>query len=100
MTTPLVDSLSFGVYSCTVTDDNGCSVISQNFVVHQPPTISTTLSITNITCNSQNDGTVSATAAGSTSPYQYYCFDEFDNLIDSGQTIGGLSTGKLLFTCC
>ena len=36
MTTPFVDSLSFGVYSCTVTDDNGCSVISQNFVVHQP----------------------------------------------------------------
>ena len=94
MTTPFVDSLSFGVYSCTVTDDNGCSVISQNFVVHQPLTISTTLSITNITCNSQNDGTVSATAAGGNSPYQYYCFDEFDNLIDSGQTIGGLSIGN------
>lgn len=61
--------LAAGVYTVTVTDDNGC--IQQSTVtITEPSAITTTLIATLDSC-AYNVGTVTVNAAGGTSPYDY-----------------------------
>jgi hypothetical protein len=69
-TNTVVTGLCGGVYTCTVTDANGCS--SQTFVTitnqQNPPTLTTNSQ--NPTCSNCN-GIVNAAASGGQSPYSY-----------------------------
>jgi hypothetical protein len=62
-----------GTYSVTVKDANGCEKALSNIVVTQPAAaLGTVISVTDLTCNGGvNNGKITVTASGGTSPYQY-----------------------------
>lgn len=58
--------LAPGVYTCTVTDANGC-VATVDTVLSEPDTLIGSISGgTNVSCNGGSDGSITATAAGGT----------------------------------
>lgn len=57
-TTQDVSGLGAGTYSVTVTDNNGCSA-TETFTVTEPSVISTTASITEVSCNSADSVVIS-----------------------------------------
>lgn len=67
---PSVNSLCVGTYTCNVTDANGCTV-SASFQITEPPALTATSSQTNLTCNGVCAGVASVTPAGGTPPYYY-----------------------------
>ncbi|MCS6934874.1 MAG: gliding motility-associated C-terminal domain-containing protein [Chitinophagales bacterium] len=69
-TTQNLSNLSPGNYSLTVTDANGCST-SASVAIVQPQQLNATATITHVTCNGMNNGSVSATVNGGTGPFTY-----------------------------
>jgi len=67
---PGVVGLSAGNYSVTVTDNNGC-IGSATVAITEPVALTTTISSTNITCNSFCDGVATLAASGGTGAYTY-----------------------------
>jgi len=64
------NNLSLGAYSVTVTDANGCSETAGVTVINSnAPAIAVTSS--DVSCNGGNDGSVTVTVTGGTSPYSY-----------------------------
>ncbi|MGD1848913.1 MAG: T9SS type A sorting domain-containing protein [Salibacteraceae bacterium] len=63
------NNLSAGIYTVTVTDQNGCT--KSNSVLLGSLPLSTTVNITNITCNGFGDGMAMAAPVGGTAPYTY-----------------------------
>ncbi len=62
--------LTAGTYTVNITDANGC-VGSSFITITQPIVLTISLTATNISCFGNNDGTISATSGGGTSPYKY-----------------------------
>jgi gliding motility-associated-like protein len=61
-----------GNYAVTVTDDNGCSVISSNFnMVYPPAIIIGDESSTPLACDGVNDGEITISASGGTGTLTY-----------------------------
>lgn len=54
-----------GTYSVVVTDANGCTANASTSISY-PTALSTSLSLTNVTCNGGNDGAINLTASGGT----------------------------------
>ena len=65
-----LSNLSPGIYSVTVSDQNGCSG-SFSAEIRQPTPLVVTVSPTPILCNGQTTGAVSAVVLGGTAPYSY-----------------------------
>lgn len=87
-----VFSLAPGTYTCIVRDANGCSS-TNSYTITQPTAITLTESHSNPSSLTNNDGTISVTATGGTSPYTY----QWSN----GETtadITGLSSGSYTVT--
>ncbi|MDP4282270.1 MAG: SprB repeat-containing protein, partial [Bacteroidota bacterium] len=61
--------LALGSHTVWVKDANNCEN-SSSITVNQPPVVTLSLAKTDIKCNGGNDGTVTATFGGGTSPYQ------------------------------
>jgi gliding motility-associated-like protein len=57
-------------YTVTVTDANNCTA-EMDFTVESPTVLSGSLSPTNVSCNSGQDGTINAVIFGGTGPYSY-----------------------------
>jgi gliding motility-associated-like protein len=62
-------SLVAGTYTCTISDDNMCS-ITQSFTIIEPNAIVVTLTETDAHCN-QADGSANSTTVGGTGAYSY-----------------------------
>lgn len=62
--------LSGGLYMVTVTDANGCVQVP-SIIINEPSPLTLNLVATDITCNGDADGTVTATFGGGTSPYGF-----------------------------
>jgi len=62
--------LSAGVYSCTITDANSCT-ITKNFTITQPTAISASTSQTNVACNGGSNGSASVSVSGGAGAYTY-----------------------------
>lgn len=60
--------LAAGTYTCTVTDDNGCSQTLPVTVNPTPGGIAAISSFTNISCNGANNGTATVTMGGTVTP--------------------------------
>lgn len=63
-------NLCAGNYTVTVTDANGCSVITP-IVITSPGLLNSTITQTDITCNGGNIGAIDLTVTDGTSPYSY-----------------------------
>jgi hypothetical protein len=60
-----------GIYTGTITDDNGCVFTSPQIPISEPSAISVTVVADNVSCNGANDGSVDVTVTGGTSGYTY-----------------------------
>jgi hypothetical protein len=86
-TTPNINNIAAGNYTLTIRDANGCTT-SATTTVTEPEALQVQLSGTDVHCANGNDGTVSSSAQGGTSPYSYLWSNG-----NTSQGIGGLTTG-------
>ncbi len=70
-TTAAISNLTAGVYNVTVQDALGC-FSNLSYILTQPLTpITSTSSITNVSCNNGTNGSINVTVNGGISPYTY-----------------------------
>ncbi|MFN8152873.1 MAG: PKD domain-containing protein [Bacteroidia bacterium] len=69
-TTATASSLQAGTYTCTVTDAGGCTAVA-SAVVTEPSAISATISVVDVTCFGQANGSAAITPSGGTGGYTY-----------------------------
>ena len=96
-TTEDISGLSAGIYIVTVTDANGCEVISE-ITLSEPVELaseitSPTLNGYNISCNGLEDGSLDLIVSGGIEPYLYLW-----NTGDATEVITGLGAGVYLIT--
>lgn len=84
------DSLVAGVYSVTVTDANGCTIVD-SVTLSEPATLSVSVTGNNVNCNGGIDGDATATASGGTSPYSYIWSDASTSEMNSSLAAGAYS---------
>ncbi|MBL7894748.1 MAG: gliding motility-associated C-terminal domain-containing protein [Bacteroidia bacterium] len=86
-------NLQAGVYTATVTDNNGC-ISSTSVTITQPPALTVTASGTNPLCFNATNGTANAGVLGGTAGYNYAW-------VPSGSTVSnptGLGPGNHIVT--
>ena len=86
-----LSNLSSGTYVCTITDGNTCSVVTQVITINEP---TTGLAISNIagvnaSCSDSNDGSISLSLSGGTTPYTYDWSND-----ETTEDIMGLESGN------
>lgn len=65
-----VSGLGQGTYQVEVTDANGCSILA-DFTVSGPSALVSTGTVTNITCNGADNGSIDVEVSGGTLPYNF-----------------------------
>ena len=91
--TEIIDNLPAGTYTVTITNDATCKD-STPILLEEPIPISTTLDLTNPTCDVATNGAIMVTAAGGVlDPNGTYEFD-FGNGFSSNNTQGNLGFGN------
>lgn len=88
-TTATASSLSFGTYSVTVTDNNGCTSNSTTPLINEPDSLILNIVTLPVSCYNGNDGSASATAHGGTPGYSY----SWSPSGSTGTNISGISAG-------
>ncbi|MDX2171847.1 MAG: gliding motility-associated C-terminal domain-containing protein [Bacteroidota bacterium] len=68
-TTSIASGLAAGLYSCQVTDANGC-ISTKTVSITQPSSVTINTSTITASCN-QSNGSISSTVTGGTGPYTY-----------------------------
>jgi gliding motility-associated-like protein len=68
--TQTIDDLNSGIYGITITDANGCEIIDSSFVSGPPP-ITATVSIEDVSCFGERDGSIILDLQGGTPPYLF-----------------------------
>jgi len=93
-TTQTATGLSFGIYTVTVTDANGC-IIYASVVVNEPRCLSFTgsVSMDDVLCFGETTGSATVTLSGGTGPYTY---NWNDPLNQTGPVASGLGAGTYL----
>ncbi len=70
-TTQNLSGIPAGNYTCTITDSNGTTVVSDNFVITQPDAIDADAQVTDESEAGANDGAINLTVSGGTPSYEY-----------------------------
>ena len=83
--------MSPNTYGVTVTDQNGCTAVG-TIAITQPNVLSFTTTSTNVLCNGGTTGTITVTASGGTTPYQYSRTN--GNTYQGGNLFTGLAIGN------
>ena len=91
-TTSIINNITAGTYSVTVTDAEGCTATDE-VTVDGSVDISVSTSVTNNPCFGDNNGTATASVSGTSGPVTYM-WSNGGNL----QTISGLATGTYFVT--
>ncbi len=77
VTTPyILDRTLKGDWNIIVTDQNGCTATAQAVINAPEPLTCDVMTIGNISCPGQDDGTTTAVAIGGTAPYTFTLFDQ------------------------
>jgi hypothetical protein len=84
-TTPNLENVLPGIYSVTITDQNGCQ-ITENITLTAPPYLDATAVVTPPVCYNGNDGRIEVTVLNGTAPYTY--------LWDTGATAPAINNLK------
>ncbi len=90
-TSQTATGLSAGTYNCTVTSDIGCSGTVTVTINTIPAMVVSAATISDVTCNSGSDGTISVSVAQGTGtpPFSY----SWDNSSSTTNTASDLSAG-------
>jgi hypothetical protein len=91
--TPLLNNLSPGTYTVTITDANACTTLRTASVSGFNCTLSTQLNATNSTCFGANNGTAQALQLGGNAPFNYHW-----NTGDTTSSVQNLSPGTYTVT--
>jgi hypothetical protein len=93
-TTQDFSGLAAGDYTGTITDENGCELVA-TVTVGEPAAIFEALppTVTDVTCNGEEDGEITATVQGGTLPYTITW-----NTGATGETISDLAPGTYFYT--
>ena len=92
--TPTVTDLCKGLYSVTVTDANGCTIVIDSIEVTEPtPMFNNNMMVNNITCNGLSNGSIDLDIFGGQMPYTY----AWDNG-DTTEMISDLDAGSYSVT--
>lgn len=93
MTSSLIENLGSGIYTCTVTDANGCTKTKSDTVVTSNPLIIEETTSIMETCDLQN-GSISVTLLNGTPPYHY----QWNNGVTTGTALTNLNSGYYYIT--
>ncbi|MDR9488079.1 T9SS type A sorting domain-containing protein [Salibacter sp.] len=85
--------LAAGSYMVTISDANGCSGTVEVIMTNANAPLFGGYDVTDVTCNGDNDGSLTANATGGSTPYTYTWSNG-----GSGQTISGLAPGQYSVT--
>ncbi|MDA8692859.1 fibronectin type III domain-containing protein [Saprospiraceae bacterium] len=89
-TSPVLENIGTGVYTCTISDFGTCQIITESIFVDFENLISYSLiSLTPPSCQGLNDGTATLLISGGTAPYEVI-WDENIN----GSQVNNLSSGN------
>ena len=91
-TTASASNLIAGVYTITVTDNNGCSS-GQTITINEPTQLNAIASSTPISCYGNNNASATVSVSGGVAPYTY----SWNNGATTN-TISGLSSGSYTVT--
>jgi SprB repeat len=84
------NNLLFGSYTVTIKDNNGCTKTVNQTLTQPAPGVASSTVTNNVSCFGGNDGEVSVTTSGGTSPYQYSA----DNITFQSSNIFGALTAQ------
>jgi gliding motility-associated-like protein len=86
--------LGAGTYSLTITDINGCTFTRANLAtLDEPSPLVSVLTATHVTCFGGEDGTITVTSSGGTSPYEYSIAGDITDTYQSIPTFSSLGSG-------
>ena len=69
-TTVSINGRTAGMYTVTVTDANGCTMVKRVTII-QPTPIAIANNVTNVSCNGGANGAIATIVTGGTAPYTY-----------------------------
>ncbi|MBI2966991.1 MAG: gliding motility-associated C-terminal domain-containing protein [Bacteroidetes bacterium] len=70
-TTSTATGLNGGIYSVTVSDSKGCTVLLDSIMINEPAALTLELTSTNVTCIGSANGFIDALAANGVLPYTF-----------------------------
>jgi hypothetical protein len=85
--TATTSGLSAGVYTHTLTDNNGCKAVS-SVTITQPSALTQTISVNNVACFGSASGSATVTASGGTGAYTYLWSNSGNTAVLSGLASG------------
>lgn len=84
-----------GIYSLTVTDNNGCSAYTGAVVEEPADSLLVTTTVTDVTCYGYSDASVDISISGGTAPYSYNWGNQGQILMNNfSEHLGNLKEGK------
>ncbi|MEZ4722802.1 MAG: hypothetical protein R2813_13085, partial [Flavobacteriales bacterium] len=92
-TTASISSLTAGIYTVTATDANGCTATT-SVTITQPAAITSTFTVTNVSCFGGSNGSATAVPAGGSGTYTGYAWSGGG----TSATKSGLSAGTYTVT--
>lgn len=90
---PSINGLAAGTYTCTVTDSKGCTSTNSTQIASPAAVTLAVGSQTNVPCIDSQNGSITMSAGGGTSPYSFAWSNNA-----AGATISGLATGTYICT--
>ena len=83
-----IGNLAAGIYSATIRDQNGCSVVISQEIRSNDPILLNQLDVTEITCSGAADGHIAVSVIGGLAPYQLFWSNG-----ETGNSIHDLDSG-------
>jgi hypothetical protein len=95
VTTDSLGGLIAGVYTVTITDNNGCANTFSDVITEPTALIANTIAFANVTCNGDSSGIAIGSGNGGTTPYSFAWPSQFTT---NGDTAFGLYAGTFAVT--